>query len=239
MFVKTFYRNLVIFLLFSTAAFADNLHFYNPENNIDNFVILKKEFDRYLNKFNIVFVPFFQETDFLQSTASTKLLLMPSKLARQVSGFRATLVSTVNSSSTYKKVLVRKKDSTTVSKTASASGKESSVLTLQSLGIKSTVLTVPKDIDALMSVAFGIADMALAANSSLETLRETNFSMYSSLTVVSEIDNLLLPIVMVAGSTDSIKVLQNMDKDPEGVACLHLLGIDSFRPLTDSDREKL
>ena len=64
------------------------------------------------------------------------------------------------------------------------------------------ILTVPKDIDALMAVGYGMADSALTTENSLAKLAAINPKQYGFLRSLSKSEEILLPIIAAPKQSD-------------------------------------
>ncbi|MDM8522838.1 hypothetical protein QUF80_05640, partial [Desulfococcaceae bacterium HSG8] len=102
------------------------------------------------------------------------------------------------------------------------------------------ILTVPKDIDALMSVGFGMSQFALTTGNTLKKLKALNPYLYKDIKVLAESKKSLLLILavpenFVKDSGKLIKIIQSMSKDPDGKDKLRMLGLDDWRKFDLSD----
>lgn len=241
----------------------ESVYFYNPETNIDNFALLKKEFDTYLSRHgDYGFIPFSKAKPFENAMVGVRngLFFVSSwhfKTLMQTRGLNPVLVAVVKGSSTHKKVLTVKRGIDSFGglrgrRIASSSSKVYTQEILKEMigtgnpGVASSfqVLTVPKDIDALMSVAFGMAESALTTRSSLDQLALLNPTQRKRLNILASSDKLLLPIVSVAKGQSKrnkalIEILKRMGADPQGDEQLQMLGLDGFRSLAASDKKRL
>lgn len=89
----------------------NTIYFYNPEANIDNFALLKKEFDAYLSRHgSYVFTPFNKAQPFEQALAEAEdgLFIVSSwhfKTLNTTHNLTPVLVAEVQGSSTHTKAL--------------------------------------------------------------------------------------------------------------------------------------
>ncbi|WP_207682537.1 hypothetical protein [Desulfonema magnum] len=109
---------------------------------------------------------------------------------------------------------------------------------------KAKILTVPKDIDALMSVGFGMSQCALTTRNSLEKLKKVNPVLYRKMTILSEGRESLLLILATPESftkdAESIlRIIQNMSGDPDGRNKIKMIGLDGWQKFDPSDESKL
>ena len=97
------------------------------------------------------------------------------------------------------------------------------------------ILIVPKDIDAIMAVGFGMATAAISAESSLDKLAMINPNQFRELHGLgfSEKDYLLVAATLKKPEQQEaqlLEVLRKMSEDA-GEENLKLLGIDGWRAL--------
>lgn len=106
------------------------------------------------------------------------------------------------------------------------------------------ILPVPKDVDALLSVTFGMADAALATRTASDAFFRANPAQSNRLTHHGKEMADLHPVVAtldpnLAAIDEVIRRLELMGDTPEGRQCLLLLGLDRFRRLDDDLRKEL
>jgi len=258
---------LSIALLFCVATLAltfaasaqvgkTTIYFYSSETSINNFKSLKMEFDRYLSRLGpYEFQPFSERESFEKYVKDKNqcILLLSSwhysKINKEYA-LTATLAGTRNGQKYQKRVLVTKDKSVKTGRIASASSIEHTSSYLRSmLKGKETIdkikiLTVPKDIDALMSVGFGMSRMALTSGSALDELKKVNPTLHQKMKILAEGEESLLLIVAVPKGFSKeaekiVAVFQNMAADPDGKEKLMMLGLDGWQPLGPSEKLKL
>ena len=105
-------------------------------------------------------------------------------------------------------------------------------------------LTVPKDVDALMSVGFGMAKLAFASENAFDELKGVNPRLCSKMKVLAKGEETLrlilaVPQVFTGNSKKTIDVIRNMPIDSDGKRRIRMLGLDGWRELNVSDRSKL
>lgn len=237
----------------------NTIYFYNSETNINNFVSLKISFDTYLSRFgDYQFQPFNKKDIFEKSVTGNHhgVLLLSSwhyKVLADEIDLQPVMVGVINGQSTQKKILSVKYNITNVSalegKTIACSGSEQYTKNLlnemlgdENFHILDTIklILVPKDIDALMAVGFGMASAALTTERSVENLQKINPKLHQSLNplLVSQDYYLALAAMPgVANENELLDILQKMGINPEGEIRLRMLGLDGWRRL--SAQEKL
>ena len=108
----------------------------------------------------------------------------------------------------------------------------------------SEIIVVPKDIDALMAVGFGITSAALTTENSFNVLEALNPKQHKKLRVIGTSKEILLPIVAVHERSDEsvnslLKVIEEMVTTLKGVEKLKMLGLDGWKEVGGEEREFL
>ena len=243
--------------LFSQAIAGNTLFFYNPESNINDFRSLKKLFDTHLSRNNAYqFQPFAEKNifeNFLQKNKNDVFLLSSwhyqNLLEQGYSYLKPILVGTIDGNTTYIKVLSTKKKINNIKKLqakriASAANKIYTNNMLESMTIQRhirfKVLTVPKDIDALMSVLFGMAQGALTTRRSLKTLASINPKKYQLLHQIAASQPIMLPVVVTNNSVASeqlLKIIEKLPTSTTGKEILGMLGWNGWKKITSIDMQ--
>ncbi|MGZ5011041.1 MAG: hypothetical protein ACXV74_08805 [Methylobacter sp.] len=231
------------------------IYFYNPETNINNFATLKTAFDTYLvNHGGYYFQPFDNKEKFETVVHEKKgdIYLLSSwhlkALQQKNVPLKIALVGTSKGNTMQRKVLSTKKDIANVSMlkntVVAGAGSEEYIQSVlkQILGKEQEsllkdikILIVPKDIDAIMAVGFGMATAAISAESSLDKLSMINPNQFRELHGLgfSEKDYLLVAATLKKPEQQEaplLEVLRKMSEDA-GEENLKLLGIDGWRAL--------
>lgn len=240
------------------AQAEQKIYFFNQEANINNFASLKMEFDTYLGSLGgYQLKPFNDRKIFEGSVSGNKdgILLLSSwhyeKLKKKLS-LKPVLVGVFNGKSTQRKVLCVRKDfgnpKSGTMKIASAGSKEytSNILDeiLGAHGNELTVMPVPKDIDALMAVGYGMATAALTSENSLSNLEKINPKQYSQLKQLGKSSEMFLMIAATPADAELenkplMTVLMKMGASAEGESKLRMLGLQGFRTLSNSEMDGL
>jgi len=247
-------------LTVTLTAFATSdkttIYFYSSETSINNFKSLKMEFDRYLSRFGPYELQPFSDRDSFEEHIRNKeqyVLLLSSWHYSKIfkaNALMATLAGTRNGEKYQKRILVAKDESVKTGRIASASSIQHTSSYLKKMlkgkyeAGASPILTVPKDIDALMSVGFGMSRLALTTRNALNELETVNPVLYQKMKVLAEGEESLLLIVAVPEgfSKDAqpiIAAIKNMTTDPEGREKLGMLGLDGWQRLDPADTLKL
>lgn len=247
----------------SVAGTTNTVFFYNPESSIDNFAALKTEFDSYLSgQGEYSFQPFSERSTFesMLSDKAQGVYLLSSWHYAQLNAktpLAAVLVGVVKGELQQRKILISK-DLADVSAlsgaTIAGSGSEDYLRSqLQQMlggkyaGLSSKIklLTVPKDIDALMAVGFGVATAAISSESSFNKLAMINPKQHAQLKTLASGEKSFLLIAAVAkpgqngGSqsdeTGLLKVIEGMGQQPNGEKKLKMLGLDGWKRIDTLD----
>ncbi|MBI3815613.1 MAG: PhnD/SsuA/transferrin family substrate-binding protein [Nitrospinae bacterium] len=270
LFVTTMCLFTVITLSCPDIVSADKkttIFFYNPEANINNFVSLKAEFDAYLFPLgNFQFQPVSSEQVFegvikeSLSASEGDIFILSSwhfNVIKKRLSLEPSLIATIKGRATYEKILITKKDISEIKQlkgaaVASAGSEEYTIHLLKGLLGKGNehiassmrILKVPKDIDALMSVGFGMAQAAIASEFSLEKMSHLNSSQYNMFKQLVKTGDLLLPVVVVPKKQSPlrdrvIEILTGMGNADEGRSRLKMLGFDGWKPVEKAERRVL
>lgn len=240
------------------------VYFYNPETNIDNYVSLKTSFDTYLAKHGngYQFQPFDEKEVFenVVGNGDGGLYLISSwhyRLLRQKLPVQPVLVGVSGGASSQRKILSAGRKIVDLEQlrgksVAVAGSKAYSRNVLEQIfagkppelvGSLHLVL-VPKDIDALMAVGYGMAAAALTTEKSLNDLRAINPKQYDLLAPLGASQAALLTLAVVpsphTGTAESLlEMVERMRNDDTGGDTLHMLGLDGWKRLTAAEQQAL
>ena len=233
---------LVCGAIFVDSAPLDRhtIYVFSSETNINNYSSLKAEFDNYLSALGSYRMQPFSERETFESAiaeATSGVFLLSSwhyrSLRNQVS-MEAVLVGVADGKSTQSRVLTSKNaesgdDSLHGLTVAAASSDDFARSVLQEmLGATQSqvveslqILTVPKDIDALLAVGFDMADLALTTERSLVKLAKINPNQHDRLKRVASSAEILLPVTAVSSAVGEhaqpvINVMIEMGALPRG-----------------------
>jgi hypothetical protein len=240
------------------ASTGQTIFFYNPETSVDNFAALKTEFDTYLaGQGGYSFQPFNDRTTFekmLMGKPAGVYLLSSwhySRLSEKIP-LEPVLVGTAKGEFLQRKTLTAKDVSDVAGlqgATIAGAGTEDYLRNLlrQMLGPDKEalvgsfkLLTVPKDLDALMAVGFGMAKAAVSSEASLGKLALINAKQHSQLKSLAASDKSFLLIAAVpkqaqADEASLIKVIEGMGAQPTGEKNLKMLGLDGWKRFDSLD----
>jgi hypothetical protein len=250
-----------ILCVLSVSADKVVIYFYSSETSVNNFKSLKMEFDRYLSKFGpYEFQPFSGREAFETHVKGKDrcLLLLSSWHYLQIRreyDLAPVLIGLRDGKKYQKRVLVAGAGASGIDafkseRIASASTAQHTDSVLRDM-LKEKyaadffrILTVPKDIDALMSVGFGMSKLALSTTSCLEELKKVNPKLCEKMNVMAEGEESLLLIVAVPkgfaeGSREMVGIIEGMSRDPDGKQNIRMLGLDGWQGLDPSEKSKL
>lgn len=238
---------------------AKSIYFYNPESNVHSFAAMKTMMDRYLGKISSYSFQPFSDPDTFENMLGHQnhcIVILSSwhfqKLVSKLA-LKPELVGVVEGKTIQERILVSKIDGDVTSlerfSVASAYSQAYSESLLARLlpprqetgEVQFQILFVPKEIDALMAVGFGLAQAALTSRTSLEMLGTINPRMNASLSVAAVSYKSLLPLVAVLShdgtfSKDAVALFEQMTDSREGRQCIDIMGVDRWKKLDPSDR---
>jgi hypothetical protein len=239
------------------------IYFYSAESNINNFSSLKTEFDRYLaTQGTFRFQPFSDRATFEQRIGTDReaVFVLSSWHYRNLKDrvpMEPLLVGVSKNLSARRLMLSARRSVTSLDQlrngTVASAVSEEYTHTLLRQMMPGTgrgsdpmvkVLIVPKDIDALMAVGFGIADAAVATEDGLAQLSQVNPKLAGGLHTLATSERVLLPIVAVPrGVGDAVRslvaIVEAMGKDAEGARRLNMLGFDALKRLSEAEMRTL
>lgn len=249
---------LALLVQASAAGTTKTVFFYNPESSVDNFAALKTEFDNYLSgqgEYN--FQPFSERSTFesMLSDKAQGVYLLSSWHYAQLNAktpLEAVLVGVIKGELQQRKILTSKDlgdISALAGATIAGSGSEDYLRSqlqqmlgsqYSSLSAKIKLLTVPKDIDALMAVGFGVAAAAISSESSLNKLAMINPKQHAQLKTLASGEKSFLLIAAVAKQQQNdeaslLKVIEAMGQQPSGEKKLKMLGLDGWKRIDTLD----
>ncbi|MEE9214981.1 MAG: hypothetical protein V3U54_09360 [Thermodesulfobacteriota bacterium] len=252
---------ILLLSVFSTALANSKytIYFYNPETNINNFALLKSEFDKYLSDYGpFQFQPFSDRDTFEKFLFEKRdgVFLLSSWHYRDLMRkypIESVFVGIVNGKSTHKKVLSTKESIANIDslrgKSVASSGSEDYTknMLIQMLGEERVdivdslkILTVPKDIDALMAVGFEMANFALSTESTLTKLLAINPKQYGMLKQLVSKETLLQIVAVPKQPDENIKflltIIEMMEAAPVGRSNLKMISLDGWKKIGEAER---
>ena len=263
--VTTVYLSVgFLWLLFSSEIFASiyTIYFYNPESNINNFVLLKNEFDKYLSEHGqFTFQPFSDKETFEKFAAKRKdgIFLISSwhyqDLSKKIH-IEPVFIGILEGKPIQRKILFAKGDITNVDslmgKSIASSGSENYTknILLQMLGKEKediinslNILTVPKDIDALMAFGFGMANAALTTEHTQKKLSKINPKLCDMLNELACTVTYLQIVAAPKPSDENIQqllsLIAKMTSSLEGRKSLKMISLDGWKKVSKAERKYL
>ncbi len=252
----------LLLLISLSEVFAGStytVYFYNPETNINNYVLLKGEFDRYLSGYgSFKFQPFSDSITFEKFLMKQRdgVFLLSSWHYRDMLGkvpIEPVFVGFLKGKTTQRKILSAKESITSIDslkgKSIASAGSEEYTrnILIQMLGKEKKdiidsvkILTVPKDIDALMAVGFGMASSALTAEISFSKLLAINPKQYGMLNQLASMET-LLQIVAAPKQFDEnvgllLSIIQDMVSSIDGKMNLKMISLDGWEKVGNAER---
>lgn len=239
-------------VLAASEAGKVTVFYYSTETMVSNYVSLKREFDRSLTKLgDFAFQPISQANTFEEVVTSNRdgLFLLSSwhlqKLQENKMDLVPILVGTRDGQTSQSYVVASssaigsKLSGLTIATACShdfAHTTLSNALTDQVMVSSLQLLQVPKDLDALMSVSFGMAEAALVSEHSLQAFRLSNPSQGEVLQVVAKGQKTMLPVLAASqqllpeAQQQLVTIIQQMATSLIGRQKLQMLGIDGWLP---------
>ncbi len=247
--------------MIASAEKLTSIYFYDPEINISRNSTLKQKLDQFLlQQGRFQFQPVTDRATFskLTETEHQSVFMMSSWLFQSLINkheLNARLVGIKNNTPYFKKLLVIHKDhlinkpAKLVIASTGSSAYSQSVLgdilarTKQpgysELIAQSKILSAPKDLDALLSVGFGMAQAALSTEDSLKQLQRFYRNQHQQLQIIGG-STPLMRILVVAPKqatalTDKlIDIIEHMGQNQAGKISLSLIGLDSWMQFKDA-----
>jgi len=251
---------LALFCVISAGSGKIKIYFYSSETNINNFKSLKMEFDRYLSKFGPYEFQPFSARDVFEKQVKDKencLFILSSWHYRHIHkeySLTPALTGVRNGKKYQRKILLADEKAPDIETTkpgliASAGSLQYTTSVLKRMLKKYAehafrVLTVPKDIDALLAAGHGMAKLAFASRYAFDELKGINPRLCRKMKVLAEGEETLLLIVALpqgftANRKKMVDMIKNMPLTPDGKKRIRMLGLDGWQELDASDRSRL
>lgn len=244
------YLILILLLLSSVFAEEKKVYFYTTETNINDFKSLQISFDQYLQHFDDYNFQAFNNKEVFEEYLKDEniVVILSSWHYKQIAkryNLQAKLVALKEESITDTKVLVGKRGSSYVGTLTTPFSHEYVTTHINKITLDSSlhILNVPKEIDALMSVGFGMSQFALVSKESFELLKKTNNFLASQMEIFSEstptLRILVASKIQKHNNKECIEIFTTMDSKDEGKKVLSMLGVDKIVILTEDNLQKL
>lgn len=245
-------KHLILLLLLFSSVFAEEkkVYFYTTETNINDFKSLQVSFDQYLQHFGDYSFQAFSDKEIFEEYLKDEniVVILSSWHYKQVAkryNLQVQLVALKEESITDTKVIIGKKGSTYIGTLTTPFSHEYATTHINKLTVDSSlhILNVPKEIDALMSVGFGMSQFALVSKDSFELLKKANSFLASQMVILSEstptLRMLVASKIKKRNNKECIEIFTTMDSKDAGKKVLSMLGIDNIVILTKNDLQKL
>ena len=247
----------MLFGAFGNARAEDEqtIFFYNTESNINNFVSLKEGFEYYFDhRGGYSFQPFDLRENFQASIREKRrgnIYVLSNwhlkELQKKKFPIEIAMIGTLKGKQEQRKVLSAPKEIANLEQlkdtVVAAAGTEDYVNNVlkQMLGKKKeallkdiTILIVPKDLDALLSIGFGASSAAVSAENGLEKMKVISPSYYEELHELAATTNdYILVVATLKKPTEKelqlLEALRKMEETEEGREMLMYLGIDGWK----------
>ncbi|WP_295052417.1 hypothetical protein [Sulfuricurvum sp.] len=232
-----------LILLFANILFAESVkvYLYTPEINTNNFKSLKISFDAYLSAYgNYELQPFSDKETFEKYLKKkSSIAILSSWHYREIAqkyNLEAMLVAKRKGSITDRKILVGQKNTLLKGVVTSAYDLEYTHELLNAITKNNSkelsILRVPKEIDALMSVGFGMSRFALVSKDSYTLLQHINPVLSKNLKIYYESEP-EYRMFLASNEIDKednrvVTIFKNMELSDSGKNILNMLGIDKL-----------
>jgi len=258
--------NIVVLAETTASPVLDNAHqvssrtkvyFYNPEINTARNLVLKNSWDNYLYQMGFYELQpvdngesftklVYQEEDAAFIMAEWLYDSLTSSLIVDKQSLELAFVGVKSGSDTYRKILVANKNTLNFENVtiASSCSKERTCKVLSSIYPECLVqrletiklLSVPKDIDALMAVGYGLVELALTTEVGLSKIALLNEHLYNELLVLRKSEPFNRSVLVFKSNNLELKTalagaLSNMNQDPKGQQAMSLLGLDVWKSI--------
>ncbi|MFC1617075.1 PhnD/SsuA/transferrin family substrate-binding protein [Candidatus Margulisiibacteriota bacterium] len=247
---------IILFILPTLIWSGSKVYFYIPEANIHDYSLIKNVFGAYLAKFgDLNFQPHSNESIFKKAIKKEKngIFIMSSWLFNKL-----------NTDNQLKPVFVMETDDGVTTKEVLVVKNTTSIKHLLSGGVLATsrckvyvrhileelfpgkdiskikIIVVPRDMDALVSVEFGMSLASITSNDSYKKLKTINKTSYQHLKVLAKTKKMLRPIVVVNNNNKNdnkniYKMLVNMSEDNDSKMLLDLMSFKRWKQITDRE----
>ena len=245
-------KYLLFLFLFITSVYAGSkkVYFYTTESHISDFKALSVSFEQYLDYFGDYDFQAFHKKEIFEEYLKDEniIVVLSSWHYKQISKkykLEAKLVALKKQGIIDTKVLVGKKGSSYGGVITTAFSSQYSKELIDDFVENSDLemLFVPKEIDALMSVGFGMSQFALVSKDSFELLKNANSLLAEQLEVFNESTPTYRMLVASKlkdkYNKELLNIFTTMKTKYEGKKILNILGIDNIVILSKSDLEQL
>lgn len=241
-------KYFILLYLFIVNAYCETqkVYFYTLDNSISNYKMLKVNFEEYLSKFgNFEFQAFSDKKSFEEKLKKENAIAVLSSWhydnISKYYNLEAKLVATKEKNIYTSKVLVGFDSKVSNGIIASCYDEEYTKKVLNnSINENLSLIKVPKEIDALMSVSFNISSFAIVSKDSFELFSKINKTLAKNMIVIEEFNPTYKMLIASKSKQNSFaNIFKNMYNSTDGKKILDLLNIDGFVPLEKQHFKKL
>ena len=253
----------VLGLLAHATSPAGEIRYFDAGSSANNLASLRSQFDGYLSSRGAYSFHAYSSLNEFEQTipgGTSDILMMSSWHFRRLRADRpleAILVGVNRNQTINRKILCMRRDAQLLTMLpgrpiAGAGSEDFMRRLLQDMVGKAhrqsidaaRMLIVPKDLDALMAVGYGMATAAFVSEKSLDQLQRINPTLAGQLTAVARSEEILRLIVAARGGYDAgvskfLDVVTEMQGTPEGERGLQLLGLDGWKRLSETEQKAL
>lgn len=254
---------LVVGLLTHVPSWSGEVLYFDAESSVNNFQSLKSQFDGYLStRGPYAFRPCPSRDEFERTIpgAPGDIVMCSGWHFRHLRSDRpleAVLVGVNKARPVNKKILCMKRAAQAIAslpgRPIAGAGSEAFMrnMLVGMVGKEhrqaieaAKVLIVPKDIDALMAVGYGMATGAFVSEKSFDQLQRVNPTLAGQLTTVARSEEILRLVVAArpgygADVSKFLEVVSGMQNTPDGERGLQLLGLDGWKRLSETEQKAL
>lgn len=237
---------LILSLLINTYASTQKVYFYNVDSSINNYRSLKIAFEEYLSKHGEYEFQAFSDRDSFEKKLEedNAIAILSSWHYDDIFKYYdlgARYVAQKDKSIYISKVLIGQNSMELKGSLASCYDENYTKKTLDNIKNKQlSFIKVPKEIDALMSVGFGISNFAIVSKDSFEAFANTNRALSSKMKIIKEFTPTYKMVIAFKNYKDnSNKLFTLLENTKEGKKILELLNIDGFIPFENQSYKKL
>ena len=245
----------------SNHTLPREIYYFNPDSPQSNLGRLKLEFQTYFsdNNFSFTFQPFTHFVDFhrLNNEMRPAFIIVPEWYYRQYGkelGLHPLLVPVRNGLTSYKKVLlasemVRAADSDyeIITFAMTTMGPDGSTDAIKELVAKELVsvqqlniISVPKDLDAILALALGQVKMALVGQDNLKTISDANPRIIGKIKKLDRSITVPMPVICyLEGRAESedvkklVEAFNKMTSEHPRNKIMEMLHFDDWQKITE------
>ena len=251
---------LLLFMLVSEQVWAkEPVFLLSPDAEKDSVQLISADFEKYLSQYGDYSLQIFDLEEKLERQIEQKpqaIVMIPAENYRQLfKKYQLTVlaIGLVNGVTTHQQVFVARqgtaKENLSGTVAMPYSESEGKIILQHLLGKQQTadleILTVPKGIDGLMSVGFGMAEFAIINLTAFKQISRVNsrlIALLKQLVVGDKQYNMLVCAPLknkTPSSARTLTALQEMKKTTEGQRLLKFLELDGWQKATQMQQVQL